>query len=153
MAAPRWDTDFGAEGGLFRRLRAAAAETWSGYTWHPFVQRLSDGSLPLPAFRRYLIPDYLFLIHFARAKAGGGSGDYVALLAYLERGWHVQIQGDWNWKLDVYPGDSVPIIRRAEGGGRRPERLQPALPGLGRRSFSALPQAGAGRSAWGASCR
>jgi len=36
----------------------------------------------------------------------------------LERGWHVQIQGDWNWKLDVYPGDSVPIIRRAEGGGR-----------------------------------
>ena len=36
----------------------------------------------------------------------------------LERGWHVQIQGDWHWKLDVYPGDSVPIIRRAESGGR-----------------------------------
>lgn len=36
----------------------------------------------------------------------------------LERGWHVQIQGDWNWKLDVYPGDTVPIIRRAQGGGR-----------------------------------
>ncbi len=69
MAAPRWETDFGAEGGLFRRLRAAAAETWSGYTWHPFVRRLSDGSLPLPAFQTYLIQDYLFLIHFARAKA------------------------------------------------------------------------------------
>lgn len=69
MAAPRWETDFGAEGGLFRRLRAASAEAWSGYTWHPFVQRLSDGSLPLPAFRTYLIQDYLFLIHFARAKA------------------------------------------------------------------------------------
>ena len=69
MAAPRWETDFGAPGGLFRRLRVAAAEAWSGYTWHPFVQRLSDGTLPLPAFRTYLIQDYLFLIHFARAKA------------------------------------------------------------------------------------
>jgi thiaminase (transcriptional activator TenA) len=65
----RWETDFGAEGGLFRRLRAAAAADWSGYTWHPFVQRLSDGTLPLSAFRHYLVQDYLFLIHFARAKA------------------------------------------------------------------------------------
>lgn len=69
VAAPRWETDFGAPGGLFRRLRADAAEAWTGYTWHPFVQRLSDGTLPLPAFRTYLIQDYLFLIHFARAKA------------------------------------------------------------------------------------
>ena len=68
-APPRWETDFGAEGGLFRRLRAAAAAEWSGYTWHPFVQALSAGTLPLPAFRHYLVQDYLFLIHFARAKA------------------------------------------------------------------------------------
>ena len=61
--------DFGAPGGLFRRLRAASGADWTGYTWHPFVQRLSDGTLPLPAFRHYLIQDYLFLIHFARAKA------------------------------------------------------------------------------------
>jgi thiaminase/transcriptional activator TenA len=65
----RWETDFGAEGGLFRRLRAAAAADWSGYTWHPFVRALSAGTLPLPAFRHYLVQDYLFLIHFARAKA------------------------------------------------------------------------------------
>jgi thiaminase/transcriptional activator TenA len=64
-----WETEFGAEGGLFRRLRAACAGPWAAYTWHPFVQGLSDGTLPLPAFRRYLIQDYLFLIHFARAKA------------------------------------------------------------------------------------
>lgn len=69
MPAPRWETDFGAEGGLFRRLRAAAGAEWAGYTWHPFVQQLSAGALPLPAFRTYLIQDYLFLIHFARAKA------------------------------------------------------------------------------------
>lgn len=60
---------FGREGGLFRRLRDAAGEAWGGYTWHPFVRGLSDGTLPLPAFRHYLIQDYLFLIHFARAKA------------------------------------------------------------------------------------
>ena len=36
----------------------------------------------------------------------------------LERGWHVQVQGDWHWKLDVYPGHPAPIIRRAENGGR-----------------------------------
>jgi thiaminase/transcriptional activator TenA len=68
-AAPRWETDFGAPGGLFRRLREAAAAEWSGYTWHPFVQALSAGTLPLPAFRTYLVQDYLFLVHFARAKA------------------------------------------------------------------------------------
>lgn len=61
--------EFGAPGGLFRRLCDAAGADWAGYTWHPFVQRLSDGTLPLDGFRHYLIQDYLFLIHFARAKA------------------------------------------------------------------------------------
>ncbi|MFN3449434.1 MAG: TenA family protein [Roseococcus sp.] len=60
---------FGREGGLFRALRDAAGADWTGYTWHPFVRQLSAGTLPLAAFRHYLIQDYLFLIHFARAKA------------------------------------------------------------------------------------
>ncbi len=60
---------YGREGGLYRRLRDACAADWVAYTWHPFVQRLSSGELPLPAFRHYLVQDYLFLIHFARAKA------------------------------------------------------------------------------------
>lgn len=60
---------FGEQGGLFRRLRDAAGADWTGYTWHPFVQRVSDGTLPLAGFQHYLIQDYLFLIHFARAKA------------------------------------------------------------------------------------
>ena len=60
---------FGAPGGLFRRLREASGADWTEYTWHPFVQRLSDGSLPLAAFRHYLIQDYLFLVQFARAEA------------------------------------------------------------------------------------
>ncbi|MCK8784005.1 thiaminase II [Roseomonas sp. NAR14] len=61
--------DFGAPGGLFRRLRDNCAAEWEHYAWHPFVRGLSDGTLPEDAFRRYLVQDYLFLIQFARAKA------------------------------------------------------------------------------------
>src|SRR6202035_4207260 len=34
---------------------------------HEFVLRLAQGDLPEAAFRRYLVQDYLFLLHFARA--------------------------------------------------------------------------------------
>ncbi len=57
------------DGSLFARLRAAAADDWQAYTGHEFVRRLGDGSLPEECFRHYLIQDYLFLIHFARAYA------------------------------------------------------------------------------------
>jgi thiaminase (transcriptional activator TenA) len=54
-------------GGLFRRLVAAAGVDWPAYTRHEFVLRLARGDLPAAAFRRYLVQDYLFLLHFARA--------------------------------------------------------------------------------------
>ena len=53
--------------GLFARLVASAGATWPSYTRHDFVLRLAKGDLPEAAFRHYLIQDYLFLIHFARA--------------------------------------------------------------------------------------
>jgi thiaminase/transcriptional activator TenA len=52
---------------LFKRLTAAAGEAWTAYTRHEFVTRLAAGTLPEAAFRRYLVQDYLFLLHFARA--------------------------------------------------------------------------------------
>ena len=52
---------------LFERLREACAEPWEAYVRHPFVQGLGAGTLPESCFRHYLIQDYLFLIHFARA--------------------------------------------------------------------------------------
>ena len=52
---------------LFAKLRAASAAEWNAYTGHAFVRGLADGSLPEACFRHYLIQDYLFLIHFARA--------------------------------------------------------------------------------------
>src|SRR6186713_2044774 len=56
-------------GSLFDRLRDAAGQEWTRYTRHEFVRRLGDGSLEQAAFRHYLIQDYLFLVHFARAYA------------------------------------------------------------------------------------
>ena len=44
------------------------------YTGHAFVRQLAAGTLPERCFRHYLIQDYLFLIHFARAGAGGLQG-------------------------------------------------------------------------------
>ena len=49
----------------------AAAEDWDAYTRHAFVEGLCDGTLPKQAFLRYLVQDYIFLIHFARAWALG----------------------------------------------------------------------------------
>ena len=46
-----------------------AAPDWDAYTRHAFVQGMCDGSLPRAAYLNYLVQDYLFLIHFARAWA------------------------------------------------------------------------------------
>jgi thiaminase/transcriptional activator TenA len=70
---------------LFRRLVDNAAAAWDGYIRHPFVLRLAAGDLPEAAFRRYLVQDYLFLMHFARA-----------------------------WGLAVYKSDSLAEMRRAQ---------------------------------------
>ncbi len=58
-------------GPLFGALRESAGEVWKAYSHHAFVAGLADGSLPTAAFRHYLVQDYIFLIHFARAYALG----------------------------------------------------------------------------------
>jgi thiaminase/transcriptional activator TenA len=52
---------------LFPCLVEAAQEPWRAYTRHQFVRLLASGDLPEKCFRRYLVQDYLFLVHFARA--------------------------------------------------------------------------------------
>lgn len=56
---------------LFERLKADAAPQWADYVDHEFVRNLGAGSLPLAAFKHYLVQDYLFLLQFARAYALG----------------------------------------------------------------------------------
>jgi thiaminase/transcriptional activator TenA len=71
--------------GLFDRLAAAAGDGWRAYTRHEFVRLLARGGLPEAAFRRYLVQDYLFLLHFARA-----------------------------WGLAVYKSETLAEMRRAQ---------------------------------------
>jgi len=70
---------------LIPRLVKAAEEKWRAYTRHQFVLLLAAGDLPEACFRRYLLQDYLFLLHFARA-----------------------------WGLAVYKSDTLPEMRRAQ---------------------------------------
>lgn len=49
--------------------RQAAGQDWPAYVEHDFVKGLADGTLPAEAFQRYLIQDYIFLVHFTRAWA------------------------------------------------------------------------------------
>ena len=72
-------------GELFSRLVAAAGAQWPAYTRHQFVLLLASGDLLEAAFRRYLVQDYLFLLHFARA-----------------------------WGLAVYKSETLAEMRRAQ---------------------------------------
>ncbi|MBP2297646.1 thiaminase II [Azospirillum picis] len=54
---------------LFDRLVAGAPTDWAAYVEHAFVGGMADGTLPQACFRHYLVQDYLFLSHFARAYA------------------------------------------------------------------------------------
>lgn len=56
-------------GATFPLWRAAAGEAWRDYTRHAFVEGMLDGTLPREAYLRYLVQDYLFLVHFSRAWA------------------------------------------------------------------------------------
>ncbi|SDY06666.1 thiaminase II [Citreimonas salinaria] len=56
-------------GATFPLWREAAGDAWRDYTRHAFVEGLRDGTLPRGAFLRYLVQDYVFLVHFSRAWA------------------------------------------------------------------------------------
>ncbi|AWK89828.1 thiaminase II (plasmid) [Azospirillum thermophilum] len=96
-----------AEGAdLFDRLVAESRDDWAAYVDHSFVRQLGNGTLPARAFRHYLVQDYLFLIHFARAYAlavykGQSLADmqaaFTGLKAILdvEMDLHVRLCGGW----------------------------------------------------------
>jgi thiaminase/transcriptional activator TenA len=54
-------------GKTFAHWRAGSAAAWQAYTHHAFVEGLGDGTLPRTAFLQYLIQDYVYLVHYARA--------------------------------------------------------------------------------------
>lgn len=114
MAAPSSPT---LPGALFGRLRAAAGEDWTAYVDHAFVRGMADGTLPEASFRHYLIQDYRFLIHFARAYAlAAYKADTLAdmrqakaglaAILDLEMGLHVEYCRGWG--LDEAAMEAAP---------------------------------------------
>jgi thiaminase (transcriptional activator TenA) len=96
---------------LFDRLKSAAAIEWAAYTEHPFTDGMAGGTLPEPAFRHYLVQDYLFLIEFARAYAlavyksptladmrEGAAG--MSAILDVEMGLHVKLCAGWGLSPD-----------------------------------------------------
>lgn len=88
------------------QLRAACADDWRAYTHHAFVGRVADGTLPETCFRHYLVQDYLFLVHFARAYALAvykadrlsemrEAASTVNALLHTEMPLHVEYCGHW----------------------------------------------------------
>lgn len=91
---------------FFGRLRSSCADDWQAYMHHDFVTRLGDGTLPEASFRHYLIQDYLFLIHFARAYALAiyksddlddmrAAATIVNALLNVEMSLHVEFCAEW----------------------------------------------------------
>lgn len=58
-------------GKSFALWRAGCPGPWRNYTHHAFVEGLRDGSLSQGSFLHYLVQDYVFLVHFARAWSLG----------------------------------------------------------------------------------
>jgi thiaminase/transcriptional activator TenA len=58
-------------GTTFTLWRSGCPDPWHAYTNHAFVQGLGDGTLPRASFLHYLVQDYVFLVHFARAWSLG----------------------------------------------------------------------------------
>ena len=54
-------------GTTFNAWQASCPDVWAAYTRHAFVDGLQTGELPRAAYLHYLIQDYIFLVHFARA--------------------------------------------------------------------------------------
>jgi thiaminase (transcriptional activator TenA) len=62
-----YDPTYGSA--VYGAWRAAAREPWQRYTRHAFVERIADGTLAHRSFVYYLVQDYVFLMHYARAWA------------------------------------------------------------------------------------
>jgi len=91
---------------LAKRLQEACAPAWEAYVRHEFVRQLGEGTLAPAAFKRYLMQDYLFLVHYARAWAlatfkAQSLADmkrmnaHVKTILDVEMGLHVAFCRDW----------------------------------------------------------
>ncbi|TKX19158.1 hydroxymethylpyrimidine/phosphomethylpyrimidine kinase-like protein [Elsinoe australis] len=64
---------------------------WQSFTHHPFTALLASGALPRQSFRHYMVQDYLYLRHFARANslAGYKAGSFASTVASADIVLHI----------------------------------------------------------------
>jgi thiaminase/transcriptional activator TenA len=99
---------------LIDQLRAAARDEWTAFTRHPFVLALADGTLDPTAFRAFLVQDYRFLVHFARAHALAVlKADTLADMRAAARG----VSAILDQEMDLH-------VRYCAGWGISPEELE-----------------------------
>lgn len=101
--------------------------------FHPFVQALARGTLPIDCFRHYVAQDAHFLRYFAKAYAlalaqcTNHDDETFQSLAKLLRGVHTELElhasyaAQWNVSLDTMPSASTSVycsflIETAESG-------------------------------------
>jgi thiaminase/transcriptional activator TenA len=109
--------------GLFARLKAANADEWAAYTRHEFVEAMGEGSLKVRAFKHYLVQDFLFLVHFARAyglavyKADTlddmrAAARSLSAILDVEMDLHVRLCAEWGLspnRLEQAPEDTATL--------------------------------------------
>jgi thiaminase/transcriptional activator TenA len=54
---------------LYGRLRRDAGPAWQAYVTHRFVEELAAGTLSRDEYLAWMVQDYLYLVHYARAYA------------------------------------------------------------------------------------
>ncbi len=110
-------------GTTFPLWRAAAGDHWTAYTRHPFVERMRDGTLPRAAFLRYLVQDYLFLIHFSRAWAlAVTKADAVAEMRTCAAIVHALIDGEMTLHIRTCAAAGIDA-GKLEAAEERPETI------------------------------
>ncbi|KAL1413556.1 trifunctional hydroxymethylpyrimidine kinase/phosphomethylpyrimidine kinase/thiaminase [Vanrija albida] len=72
-------------------LIRSCPDMWRQYVRHPFVDQIGKGTLPLPAFKHYIVQDYHYLRHYARAHGLGAykSTDMESIKAFAEISLHI----------------------------------------------------------------
>ena len=91
---------------LFANLRHECRDDWQRYISHPFVAGIQNGTLAIESFRHYLIQDYLFLVHFARAFGLAAykaqtidqiqiAGKSLHAITEIEMGLHIEFCKHW----------------------------------------------------------
>ncbi|KAL7420664.1 trifunctional hydroxymethylpyrimidine kinase/phosphomethylpyrimidine kinase/thiaminase [Cryptotrichosporon argae] len=93
-------------------LISTCPDLWKSYVRHPFVRALGDGTLPKAKFQRYIIQDYHYLQHYARAHSLGAykSTTFAEIQAFNDITGHIVRESSMHVSFCESFGVSLPEI-------------------------------------------